>query len=46
MCFESFGGVIIMVNPSFELECGPSILMMAYVSFICGLGHLRCEDNL
>ena len=26
MCFESFGGVIIMVNPSFELKCGPSYL--------------------
>ena len=27
VCFESFGGVIIMVNPSFELECGPSYLI-------------------
>ena len=46
VCFESFDGVIIMVNPSFELECGPSYLEWPMFPLFVVLGHLRCEDNL
>ena len=46
MCAESFGDVRFDLGALFEGQMWYFIPIMVYISLICGLRHLRCEDNL